>query len=107
MGQIAFALNKRPQGTLPSDIEKNPKGNHVKCQAIMLRSGKQLEGQKTENLATKEVETDSENKVVEDRQGEEKQVEKSKIVKEPVVYPPPPFQQRVQNRNWISNLLNF
>lgn len=64
----------------------------------VIRIGKQLEGQKTENLLAKEVETDSENKVVEYRPGEEKQEEKGKPVNESIVYPPPPFQQRIQKQ---------
>ena len=43
MGQMANILTKRQQGSLPSNSEKNPRGDgreHVK--AITLRSGKDL-----------------------------------------------------------------
>ena len=40
MGQIANLLSSRPQGSLPSNTETNPK---EQMNAIMLRSGKQLE----------------------------------------------------------------
>ncbi|XP_062075393.1 uncharacterized protein LOC133779449 [Humulus lupulus] len=40
VGQLVNMLNNRPQGNLPSNIEVNPK---KQCQAITLRSGKQIE----------------------------------------------------------------
>ena len=43
MGQIANILTERQQGSLPSNSEKNPRGEgkeHVK--AITLRSGREL-----------------------------------------------------------------
>ena len=40
IGRLALAQNSRPQGTLPSNIEVNPK---EQCNAIVLRSGKKLE----------------------------------------------------------------
>ena len=43
MGQMANILTERQQGSLPSNSEKNPRGDckeHVK--AITLRSGKEL-----------------------------------------------------------------
>ena len=43
MGQMANILTERQQGSLPSNSEKNPRGEgkeHVK--AITLRSGKEL-----------------------------------------------------------------
>lgn len=39
MGQIAHALNSRPQGPLPSDTEINP-GRDEQCKAVALRSEK-------------------------------------------------------------------
>ena len=36
MGQLATTINTRPQGTLPSNSEPNPKNQ---CNAITLRSG--------------------------------------------------------------------
>ena len=56
--QLALALNSRPQGTLPSDTERNSKGNHDQCQAVMLRSGKHLGGISAENSATPEEKAD-------------------------------------------------
>ena len=43
MGQMANILTERQQGSLPSNLEKNPRGDgreHVK--AITLRSGREL-----------------------------------------------------------------
>lgn len=42
MEQLAAALNNRPQWTLPSNTEANPRGSVVQCQAFNLRSGKIL-----------------------------------------------------------------
>ena len=39
IGQLALAQNSRPQGTLPSNTEVNPK---EQCNAIVLRGGKKL-----------------------------------------------------------------
>ena len=41
IGQLANYVSNRPQGTLPSNTEKNPKED---VQAITLRSGKEIEG---------------------------------------------------------------
>ena len=43
MGQMANILTERQQGSLPSNLQKNPRGDgkeHVK--AITLRSGREL-----------------------------------------------------------------
>ena len=85
IGQIALALNNRPQGTLPSDTERNPKGNQEQCKAVMLRSGKHLGGNNAENSATPEEKVDDSN-LVEGNKDEE-----IKLNNKPIVYPPPPF----------------
>ena len=45
MGQMSSLLNEKQQGTLPSASEVNPKGGGMEhYSAIILRSGKDLEG---------------------------------------------------------------
>ncbi|XP_060177734.1 uncharacterized protein LOC132607657 [Lycium barbarum] len=53
MGQIANMQNVRPQGALPSDIEKNPK----ECNAVALRNGRELQEvpPKKKNVAEAEL----------------------------------------------------
>ncbi|KAK8605144.1 hypothetical protein V6N13_082598 [Hibiscus sabdariffa] len=43
MGQIASALNNRPQGTLASDTEDLRQTPNEQCKAMTLRSGRQCE----------------------------------------------------------------
>ena len=44
MGQMATMLSKRPQGSLPSTSEVNPRGEGKEhCKAITLRSGREVE----------------------------------------------------------------
>ena len=43
IGQLANALNNRPQGTLPSNTENPRRDGKDHCNAIILRSGKALE----------------------------------------------------------------
>ncbi|KAK1378573.1 hypothetical protein POM88_025317 [Heracleum sosnowskyi] len=45
LGQLASAINNRPQGSLPSDTEPNPKNDKREhCKSITLSSGKEIEG---------------------------------------------------------------
>ena len=44
MGQLANALNSRPQGSLSSDTENPRRDGKEHCKVISLRSGKELEG---------------------------------------------------------------
>ncbi|GMN61914.1 hypothetical protein TIFTF001_030989 [Ficus carica] len=43
IGQIANALNVRPQGSLPSNIEDPTREGKEHCKAILLRNGKEFE----------------------------------------------------------------
>ena len=44
MGQMASLLTKRQHGSLPSNLEVNPRGEGKEyCKAITLRSGRELE----------------------------------------------------------------
>lgn len=44
MGQVVFALNNRPHGSLPTDTKSNLKGEgRGHCNAVTLHRGKQVE----------------------------------------------------------------
>ncbi|KAK8680517.1 hypothetical protein V6N13_109460 [Hibiscus sabdariffa] len=45
MGQIANALNSRPQGALPSDVEDSRQTRNEQCKAVTLQSGRQCEAE--------------------------------------------------------------
>ncbi|XP_062119235.1 uncharacterized protein LOC133832983 [Humulus lupulus] len=53
VGQLVNMLNTRPQGNLPRNIVVNPK---EKCQAIILRSGKEIEGPSLKGTQEKKAE---------------------------------------------------
>src|SRR3954462_13545036 len=73
MGQIHGMLSQRQPGQFPSDTERNPK---EQVNAILLRSGKQLE----EKLPEVE-EKEKEKKVVEDEAHEEVVVQAPEVMK--------------------------
>ena len=60
IGQIVPALSSRPQGSLPSDTESNPKGTgREHCNVVTLCSGKQVEvKEKLEEEGSKQVSCD-------------------------------------------------
>ncbi|XP_022024202.1 uncharacterized protein LOC110924508 [Helianthus annuus] len=61
VGQLAKMLSERPQGSLPGNIEPNPRG-HVN--AVMMRSGKATGPDKSDSPPiTKTVQTDASNEV--------------------------------------------
>ena len=43
MGQLANALNSRPQGSFPSDTENPKREGKEHCKAITLRNGREIE----------------------------------------------------------------
>ena len=75
VGQLANSLSIRNQGTLPSNIEKNPK-EHVK--AITLRSGIELLPQKQKVNAQMEEVIKNEEREAESQPGKEAGEEKQK-----------------------------
>ncbi|KAK1388925.1 hypothetical protein POM88_017103 [Heracleum sosnowskyi] len=53
VGSLASAINNRPQGSLPSDTEPNPKNDKREhCKSITLRSGKEIEGDDDVHMMT-------------------------------------------------------
>lgn len=80
MGQLAHAINNRPQGALPSDTEVNPKSNGKEhCKAITLRSGKELTVLGEGSAYQKSLESEDIDK--EKIEVEEVEVDKSKVVR--------------------------
>ncbi|PIN00194.1 DNA-directed DNA polymerase [Handroanthus impetiginosus] len=62
-GQLANAINSRPQGSLPSNTEPNPRQNDkAQCQAVTLRNGRELQEVVKEPTKSKEKEVISEEK---------------------------------------------
>ena len=57
MGQLATELKSQKKGKFPSDIEHNLR---EQCQAIMLRSGKEVQSEKPKVVKEKEVEKEAE-----------------------------------------------
>lgn len=114
MGQMASILNNRPQGSLPSTTETNPRREgKEKCQAITLRSGKKVTKNEhgaaapylqREDAWQREAETESEKK--ENHEGFELQLEEDNkagsvekpVSKIPLVHPLVPFPQRLNKK---------
>ena len=68
MGQQATALANRPQGSLPSNTEKNPK---EQTNIIGLQSGKQLEQKQPKNIDAESSEGATESNKEEHRKPED------------------------------------
>ncbi|PIN13095.1 DNA-directed DNA polymerase [Handroanthus impetiginosus] len=57
IGQLANAINSRPQGSLPSNTKPNPRqDSKAQCQAVTLRNGKELQEVVKETAKAKENE---------------------------------------------------
>ncbi|XP_021284056.1 uncharacterized protein LOC110416390 [Herrania umbratica] len=97
VGQLANSINNRPQGSLPSDTQINPKGKE-QCQAITLRSGKEIEGV-NQKAVESEIEHVDKEECVRRRIESTKDVTRLKI-KEPLnLHPPPPFPKSFKSKN--------
>ncbi|PIN04694.1 DNA-directed DNA polymerase [Handroanthus impetiginosus] len=63
IGQLANAINSRPQGSLPSNTEPNPRQDgKIQCQAVTLRNGRELQEVIKEPTKSKGKEITSEEK---------------------------------------------
>ena len=97
IGRLVLAQNSRPQGTLPSNTEVNPK---EQCNAIVLRSGKKLEER-------------SEPEPARPHKNEEPAVEKEseKVATEQVAVTSPlpcvPFLQRLEQGKLDKQFVSF
>ncbi|KAK9045672.1 hypothetical protein V6N11_051581 [Hibiscus sabdariffa] len=117
MGQIAQALQVRPQGILPSDTKVTKRNGKEQCNALTLRSGttinKDVESEGEENTEATPISKEKEFEVQDERQEEEGR--KEVLTTKPSggqcadatakaaptqsaedVRPPPPFPQRLK-----------
>ena len=109
IGQMALQMSNRPSGSLPSNTEQNPRG----VNAIMLRSGKEVE------TAAQEVEItaqEAHNKQEVHKEQEEEKKDKGKQKEEepkpkpPAVkpyVPPIPFPGRLKQQQLDSQFSKF
>ncbi|WRX25992.1 Retrotransposon gag domain - like 10 [Theobroma cacao] len=108
MGQLANSINSRPQGALQSDTQVNPKGKEH-CNAITLRSGKEVEGVNGKSIESLKEHVDDDKAIV------EKEVEVEKIDNgqaknqrnSEANYPPPPFPQRLKKQKLDKQFEKF
>lgn len=100
VGHLANLLNNRPQGTLPSDTEVNPrKEGKEQIMAITLRSGKEVEHSvRQANFQDEPVENKMVIKIV-DKQSQEKEAK--------ATLPPPPFLQCLQKQKLDKHCQEF
>ncbi|MED6153403.1 hypothetical protein PIB30_101605 [Stylosanthes scabra] len=104
MGQIAKQLAEKSTKTLPSDTIPNPR---EECKAITLRSGKQLQEEKTE-VSTEAETTQDSPKAKQQKEApnssSEISMEKEKV--KPYV-PKVPFPQRLKKENVDKQFSKF
>ncbi|MED6128273.1 hypothetical protein PIB30_096085 [Stylosanthes scabra] len=96
LGQISHQLTQRPQGTLPSNTIKNPRGD---VKAITLRSGKELmvPEKKMNKEGCGEIESLVKKYELPMRRNQSK--EEESVYVPPQTYDPPlPYPQRVQQQ---------
>jgi hypothetical protein len=105
LGQIANALSNRPQGSLPSDTEKNPRNDgNEHCKAITLRSGKEL----TSDVNKQQKSRGEENPIDELKEKKNEEiVENKKEEKQNTVIPSVPFPQRLQKQKLDKQFSKF
>ncbi|XP_074336444.1 uncharacterized protein LOC141673589 [Apium graveolens] len=110
VGQLASAINNRPQGSLPSDTEPNPKNDKREhCKAITLRCGKKIKGntKKVDDRVTKETWSNEDPKEVNEKPNT---ISNSQIVAsspKKSLYHPPPFPQRLQKQKQDKQFQKF
>ena len=113
MGQMDNILTERQQGSLPSNLEKNPRGDgreHVKV--ITLRSGRELRPREEgievlEQFSSEDQrprEKPQEEKPVETLDGK-KETEKQAVTAEP--YAPVPYPQRLRQNKLVKQFAKF
>ncbi|KAH9686774.1 hypothetical protein KPL70_014506 [Citrus sinensis] len=102
MGQIANLLSSKRQGSLPSNTETNPK---EQVNAIILRSGKQLEDLPKEAKKVDEKQVEDTTKVSKAISSKIPQPKPAAPVKAYV--PPIPFPQRLRKNNIDKQFLKF
>lgn len=114
VGQLANLVAARPQGSLPSNTEKNPR---EQANAITLRSGKQLEEpiSRSEGLSKRQEVTVKDDEVVESTQKERSEMQKQTKGKGVIVpnsnfdkyIPPLPYPQRLKQEKLDKQFSKF
>ncbi|KAK8515209.1 hypothetical protein V6N12_019257 [Hibiscus sabdariffa] len=106
VGQIAQALQVRPQGSLPSDTEVTKRNGKEQCSALTLRSGttinKNVEPRGDENTEASPVIRQEESEVQEEAREDEGREEETEEVR-----PPPPFPQRLKKHKEDNQFKRF
>ena len=101
VGKISKLLAERPQGSLPINIETNPR-EHVK--AISLRSWKELESPKQVGHQPKAIDQPSNgaSSVLKDQTNDPISISNSSPSSNAIHFP-----NRLKKQNYINNFLNF
>ena len=63
MGQMANLLTERQHGSLPSNLEVNPREGKEYCKAITIRSGRELEISEPQ-LAVRELQIKEQDQII-------------------------------------------
>ena len=118
LGQLANALNNRPQGTLPSNTENPRREGKEQCKAITLRNGRVLEENKdelktqaeptsiqqtTENAEREESPGDAISNAAQYAVASQQQSRPEQRTQKP----PPPFPQRLQKQHQEQQFNKF
>ncbi|XP_017982327.1 PREDICTED: uncharacterized protein LOC108663249 [Theobroma cacao] len=107
VGQLANSINNRPQDSLPSDTQINPKSKE-QCQAITLRSEKKIKGVNEKAVEPETEHVDKEGMC--EKESEIKQKEDDKAENQrtsQVIHSPPPFPQRLQKQKLEKQFQKF
>ena len=105
IGQLALTLQNQMKDAFPSDTKKNPKD----CMAVQLRSGKELEKEKSEKDEGNKGEGRLENaeSLEKERKKEQQQEEERSKKKAQNYVPPVPFPQRLQKSKIEEQFARF
>ena len=118
LGQLANALNTRPQGSLPSDTENPRREGKEQCKAISLRSGKELEQPEVKPRQQREHSSIQETKEKEEEVEELKKQNNAtdrnaaaslqqSCTEQQNSRPPPPFPQRLHKQQQDKQFKRF
>ncbi|CAH9111996.1 unnamed protein product [Cuscuta europaea] len=103
LGQLAKAISERPQGSLPSNTEPNPRDN---VHAVTLRSGKELEPAAT-TKNPKEVEPAAREEEKDKEDGREVAAAPKQPVSVKNYTPPLPYPARLTRKNDSDQFSHF
>ncbi|XP_073307153.1 uncharacterized protein [Primulina huaijiensis] len=104
IGQLANALRDQNRGQFPSNTEVNPK---EQCKAVILRSGKELDVQKSnEKMDKKKTVEEGEFEDRKENKTEETKAE-AEVEQPPIFKPTLPYPQRFINKNLDDQFVKF